>query len=199
MTSRLILASAFGSVHSALHSTAFTVFENALLALLALFWLGIAFWVCRDARRRVDDPWLVGCATIVALGIPFLGALVYLLFRSPETLDEVRTRDVELRALQAGLESRRDACPVCRTRVEEAFLVCPMCTAQLKQQCRECAAPLDALWQMCPYCSAPVRAPLEPVADDLDAALTAEASVVAAKPKRTPAQRRPRKQRGAAA
>jgi predicted amidophosphoribosyltransferase len=171
-------------VHAILHSTAFNFTKDMLVVLVVVFWLGIASWVYRDARRRVDDPWLVALAAIVALGIPFIGALVYMLFRAPETLDDVRARDVELLALQARIERREDRCPVCRTRVDASFLVCPMCTSRLKQECASCSAPLEPLWQMCPYCTASVHPALAPVADDLDAALTAEAAVVSAVPHR---------------
>lgn len=192
------LASGFGSLHSALHSTAFSFAENMLGLLVLVFWLGLAWWVLRDARRRVDDPWLVGLAALVALVVPFLGALVYLVFRAPETLADVHAREIELLALKSRIEQPESRCPVCRARVEPSFLACPMCTSRLKQSCRSCTAPLDPMWQMCPYCATSVRPPLEPVADDLDAALTAEAVSVkpARKAKSAPRQR---KQRGAAA
>src|SRR3954466_493805 len=82
------------------HSTAFDVARNLTLFLAVVFWLGLAYWVYRDARRRVDDPWLVGTATLLALVVPYAGAVVYLLFRAPETLDDVRSRELELRALE---------------------------------------------------------------------------------------------------
>jgi hypothetical protein len=166
-------------VHAIFHSTAFSFTKDSLGALVGVFWVGIAFWVYRDARRRVEDPWLVGLATIVALAIPFLGALVYLLFRAPETLAEERAREVELLALKTRVERREDRCPVCRTTVDPSFLVCPMCTNRLKIACTSCHAPLEPLWQMCPYCASAVVPGLSPVADDLDAALTAEAAIVA--------------------
>ena len=191
------LASGFGSIHSALHSTAFAFAENMLGLLVFVFWLGIAWWVLRDARRRVDDPWLVGLATLVALVVPFLGALVYLVFRAPETLADARAREIELLALTSRIEPVESRCPVCRAHVEPTFLACPMCTSRLRQPCRSCTAPLEPLWQMCPYCATSVRPQLEPVSDDLDAALTAEAAATRPKPKAKPT--RTRKQRGAAA
>ncbi len=189
-----MIGSSFGSVHNALHSTVFTFAENTLLVLVLVFWVGLAWWVLRDARRRVDDPWLVGLATVVALALPFLGVLVYMVFRSPETLADVHAREVELRALAMRAEQKETRCPVCRTHVDPLWLACPMCTSRLKQQCRTCEAPMDPLWQMCPYCASSVRPALEPVPDDLDAALTAEVKT-AAKPK----PRAKRKARGAAA
>ncbi len=166
-------------MHSALHSTAFEVARNTVLFFALLFWLGLAYWVFRDARRRIDDPWLVATATLLGLAAPYIGPVAYLLFRPPETLEDVRARDVELRALEERLLRRPDRCSVCHAEVEPSFLICPVCTTHLKEPCARCAAPLEPLWQACPYCATPVGATvaaLEPAAADLDAALTAEAA-----------------------
>ena len=139
----------------------------------AVLWLGLAFRVHRDARRRVDDGFLVALATLLGLGVPFVGPLVYLLFRPPETLEESRVRRVELLALRDRVGRPEPTCPVCRTEIELDFLVCPVCTSRLKQACTRCDAALDPLWQVCPYCAVPVEAL---PSFDLDAALTAEAA-----------------------
>ncbi len=172
--SSLIATSTFRSVHGALHSTAFDVAQKLALLLAVVFWLGLAHWVYRDARRRMDDPWLVATAAALGALVPFVGALIYLLFRPPETLEDVRSREIEVRALEEHLRLRRALCPVCRAEVEADFRVCPVCTTQLKQPCVRCDAPLERLWQTCPYCATPVDALPEPVAEDLDAALTAQ-------------------------
>ena len=168
----LIATASFKSAHSVFHSTAFVVVQDVFLLLAMLFWAGLAFWVFRDARRRMDDPWLWGTATALALVVPYVGPLVYLLFRPPETLDELRSREIELRALEEHVDLHRLHCPLSRTEVEADFLVCPVCTTQLKHPCAHCNAPLERLWQVCPYCATPVLS--EPVVVDLDAALTAE-------------------------
>jgi Double zinc ribbon len=159
-----------GSLSAVFHSTAFTVSVDLLLFCGVLIWLGCAFWTNRDARRRLADALPIWSATLLGL-VPAVGPLVYLLFRPPETLADVRARRAELRALEAQLERREPACPLCRTAVEPAFLVCPVCTTRLKEPCRACQAPLEPLWQACPYCGVHADAP---VAVDLDAALTAE-------------------------
>jgi hypothetical protein len=181
--------SAFGSVHSFLHSTAFRLAVELSGLFVCVFWLGLAFWTFRDARRRIGDQWLVGTATLLGL-VPFIGPLVYLLFRPPETLEEIHAREVEVRALEARLARRQLRCPICRSEIESDYLVCPVCTTQLKRACGRCHAPLEPLWQACPYCAAPVGARIEAVPADLDAALTAEATAVAqGKPGRTPSKR----------
>ena len=179
-------------LHDIFHSTAFDVTRNLALFFVAVFWLGLAFWVNRDARRRIDDGWLVGTATLVGL-VPFIGPLVYLLFRPPETLAEVRAREIEIRALESRLAQKpQPHCPVCRSGIEPSYLICPICTTTLKEPCVACKAPLEPLWQACPYCATPVGARrVEPVTIDLDAALTAEAVAI-------PQKRRPRQRRAAA-
>jgi hypothetical protein len=159
-----------GSLSAVFHSTAFTVAADLVLACGVLVWLGCGFWTHRDAKRRLADPLLVWPATLLGL-VPLAGPLVYLLFRPPETLADVRARRTELRALEAQLERRSPTCPICRSAVEPAFLVCPVCTTRLKEPCRACRAPLEPLWQACPYCGVHADAP---VALDLDVALTAE-------------------------
>jgi hypothetical protein len=141
------------------HSGTWFVIRNLLLFFVVVFWLAVATWVFKDARRRVEDPWLVGMATLLGLVPPFLGAIVYMLLRPPEYLEDVRERELEIRAMEDRLARRDLHCPVCRAEVDPTFLVCPVCTTKLKQACRKCNAPLEALWQVCPYCETPIEAP----------------------------------------
>jgi hypothetical protein len=170
----LLLSSSFTTLHDLFHSTGFVIARDVAVLLAAVFWLGLAYWVNRDARRRIGDPFLVGFATLVGL-VPYIGPVVYLPFRPAETLDDVRSRRVELRALEQQLARSQPACPVCSSSVEPDFVACPVCTTMLRQPCATCKAPLEPLWQICPYCLAPVA----PSAVDLDAALTAEAKTIA--------------------
>ena len=145
------------------HST-WTVIRNLTVLFLGVFWLSVAFWVYKDARRRIEDPWLVGMATVLGLIPPFIGPLIYMLFRPPEYLEDVRERELEIKAMEERLSRREMQCPVCRADVDPAFLVCPVCTTRLRQSCTNCKAPLEALWQVCPYCETPVQ----PAAVELD-------------------------------
>jgi len=101
-----------------------TIVRNLAILFVAVFWLAVAVWVYKDARRRVEDPWLVAMATLIGLVPPFIGALVYLLLRPPEYLEEVRERELEIRAMEDRLANRNLHCPVCRAQVEATFLVC---------------------------------------------------------------------------
>ena len=122
---------------------------------VVVFWLATAFWVYKDARRRIDDPWLVGMAALLGLVPPFLGPIVYLFLRPPDSIEERRDRDLENRALEERLAERDLRCPVCRGQVDASFLVCPVCTTRLKQACGSCGSPLEPIWQACPYCADP--------------------------------------------
>ena len=142
-----------------LDSDTWLVVRNLSIFFVAVFWLAVGYWVFKDAKRRIEDPWLVAMATILGLVPPFVGALIYMLFRPPEYLDDVRERELEIKAMEGQLAESDLRCPVCRAAVRESFLVCPVCTTKLKQACPSCKAPLEALWQVCPYCETPVAAP----------------------------------------
>ena len=162
-------------IHDLFHSTGFVVARDGAVCLAVVFWLGLAYWVHRDARRRIGDPFLVGLATLLGLAPPYIGPVVYLLFRPSETREDVRSRRVELQALEQQLTRSQPACPVCNSAVEADFLACPVCTTMLRQPCPTCDAALEPLWQICPYCASPI----EPSQADLDAALTAETKTIA--------------------
>ena len=137
-------------------SGTWAVIRNLTLFFVGVFWLATAFWVYKDARRRIEDPWLVGMATVLGL-VPFVGPIIYMLFRPPEYLEDVRERELEIKAMEERLSRRDLHCPVCRAEVGPDFLVCPVCTTKLKQACSNCKAPLEALWQICPYCETSVE------------------------------------------
>jgi hypothetical protein len=150
-----VIASAFGSVHDFFHSSAWYVIRNLAILLVIVFWVATVYWVYKDARRRITDHLLVWVSTALGV-IPFLGPLIYMLFRPPEYLDDVRERELEIRAMEERLGGATARCPVCRTNVDEDYLVCPVCTTRLRQACTTCSKPLEPAWQVCPYCETPV-------------------------------------------
>ena len=154
---------------------AWSVTRASLISVGAVFWLAIGFWTFKDARRRIRSPWLVALATLLGLFPPYLGALVYMLFRPPEYLDEVRERELEIQAIEERLRAGRTECPVCRADIESSFLVCPVCTTRLKEACATCKAPLEALWQVCPFCETPVsRRPTIDLVEAFEGSLSTE-------------------------
>ena len=170
----LPLASSFTSIHGLFHSHGFAIARDVAVLLAVVFWLGLASWVHRDARRRIGNPFLVFFATLLGLALPYVGAVVYLLFRPAETRDDVRSRRVELQVLEQQLARAQPSCPACGSSIEPEYIVCPVCATVLRRPCARCNAPLEPLWQLCPYCATPVG----PSQVDLDAALTAEARTV---------------------
>ena len=141
--------------------------RNLAVFFLVVFWLAVGYWTYKDARRRIQDRWLVATATLLGLVPPFIGAFIYMLFRPPEYLDEVRERELEMKTL-AALRPVEERCPVCRSAVDQTYLVCPVCTTRLRESCTNCRAPLDPLWQVCPFCETPVvRAPAIELAETI--------------------------------
>jgi hypothetical protein len=161
------------------------VIRNLAIFFVVVFWLASAYWVYKDARRRIADPWMVAMATVLGLIPPFLGPLIYLFFRPPEYLEDIRERELEIRAMEERLAGRESHCPVCRASVEPEFLICPVCTTKLRQACATCKQPLEPLWQVCPFCETPIVR-RTPVFEETMALSTEELH----EPLRTPRRRR---------
>jgi hypothetical protein len=133
---------------------------NTAVKLVALFliviYVALIYYTYADARRRIEDPMLVGCAVIAAL-FPFVGTIVYMIVRPPEYLDDVRERELEMQAAEARLHGQGYfACPHCDGEVKEDFLRCPHCLRKLKDPCATCAKPLDPAWKICPFCESEI-------------------------------------------
>src|SRR4051812_43243281 len=132
---------------------------SVALLILAVFYLALIFWTFADARRRIDDPLLVFCATACSV-FPFLGTIVYLIVRPPEYLDDVRLRELEMTAAEARLASLDyQLCPHCDYEIQADYLRCPSCMRKLKERCYSCGKPIDPTWRMCPFCEAETSAP----------------------------------------
>ena len=57
----------FGGVDDFFDSGTWLVMRNLGLFFIGVFWLASAYWVYKDARRRIEDPWLVAVATVLGL------------------------------------------------------------------------------------------------------------------------------------
>ena len=132
---------------------------NVALLVLAVLYLALIFWTFADARRRIDDPLLVACATLASF-FPFIGTIVYLIVRPPEFLDDVRLRELEMTAAEARLANLDyHLCPHCDYEVQSDYLRCPSCMRKLKERCYSCSKPIDPAWRICPFCEAETSAP----------------------------------------
>src|SRR3954464_298942 len=130
---------------------------NLLLLFLVVLWLALVYWTYADARRRIEDPMLVGCAAAASFFFPFVGSIVYAIVRPPEYIEDVHERELEIAAAEARLHHAEGMhCPHCDFEIEKSFLRCPSCPRRLKEPCGTCGRPLDPRWKICPYCEAEV-------------------------------------------
>jgi hypothetical protein len=148
---------ASSTVSDFFNSGTWTAIERLGIFFVVALYLSLAFWVYKDAKRRISDPILVAVGVATALVFPFVGVLIYAILRPPEYLEDVRERQLEIRAMESRLGAASPTCPYCHLAVEPSFLVCPYCTTRLKSACRRCASPLEPNWRVCPHCETAVR------------------------------------------
>jgi hypothetical protein len=142
-----------------IESSGLNLVVDLLILFIAVLYLSLIYWTYADARRRILDPMLVGCATAASL-FPFVGTIVYMILRPPEYLEDVHERELEMQAAEARLhELDHSLCPHCDYRVERDFVRCPSCLRKLKERCVSCSRPLDQAWTICPYCETEVSSP----------------------------------------
>ena len=134
---------------------------NLLTLFLVVLWIALVYWTYADAKRRIEDPMLVGCAAAAAL-FPFIGTIVYMIVRPPEYIEDRHERELEIAAAEARLHDIQGmGCPHCGFEIESTFLRCPSCLRRLKEPCTVCGKPLDPRWKICPYCEAEVGQPAQ--------------------------------------
>ena len=139
-----------------IESSGLSLAVDLLVLFVVVLYLALIYWTYADARRRIADPVMVGCATAASL-FPFVGTVVYMILRPPEYLEDVHERELEVQAAEARLHQLdQSLCPHCDYRVERDFLRCPSCLRKLKERCVNCSRPLDRAWTICPYCEADV-------------------------------------------
>jgi hypothetical protein len=139
-----------------IESSGLTLVIDLLILFVVVLYLSLIYWTYTDARRRISDPMLVGCATAASL-FPFVGTVIYIVLRPPEYLEDVRERELETQATEARLEDLdRGLCPYCDYKIEREFVVCPACLRKLKERCAGCQRPLERDWAVCPYCETEV-------------------------------------------
>src|ERR1041385_9015253 len=127
---------------------------NVLLLVLVVVWFALIFWTFADARRRIDDPMLVACATAASL-FPFVGTIVYLIVRPPEFVDDVRLRELEMTAAEARLaQLDYQLCPHCDYEIRSACLRCPSCARRLRERCSGCGRRVARAGKLSPCCEA---------------------------------------------
>ena len=128
-----------------------------LVLFLVVTYLALIYWTYQDAKRRIEDPVLIACATAASV-FPFIGTVVYTILRPPEFIEDREERELELRAAELRLRQLiEQSCPHCEYPIERNYLRCPNCERRLRNPCRKCGQALDPKWGTCPYCEAEVR------------------------------------------
>lgn len=142
----------FGISNSGLNLVA-TLF----LLMLVVLWLALIVYTYLDARRRISDPFLVGCATVASF-FPFIGTAVYAIVRPPEFLEDAHERELEIKAAELRVRQLTEqSCPNCEYPIEKSYLRCPNCQRRLKDPCPTCSKPVDPKWELCPFCESSLR------------------------------------------
>jgi len=135
---------------------------NLLILMLVVVWLALIVYTYLDAKRRISDPFLIGCATLASF-IPYIGTAIYAIVRPPEFLEDAHERELEIRAAELRVRQLTESsCPGCGYPVERNYLRCPECQRRLKHPCPSCRKPVDPKWALCPYCEEPLGAAERP-------------------------------------
>ena len=134
-----------------------TLLARLLVLFLIVTYVALIYWTYLDAKRRIEDPFLVACATAASI-FPFVGTVVYTIVRPPEYLEDREERELELRAAEIQLRQLiEQSCPHCEYPIGANYIRCPNCERRLRNPCRKCRKPLDPKWGVCPFCETEVR------------------------------------------
>jgi len=135
-----------------IHNDTLNRVVSLLILFLVVIWLALIYWTYADARRRIADPMLVGCATLCSV-FPFLGTIVYMIVRPPEYIDDARELELEIsRPHEDGCLAELDqGCPLTAGSTwRTPSCACPSCLRRLKEPCQTCGKPLDPLVEYLP-------------------------------------------------
>jgi len=147
-----MLVALFGITNEGLN-----LFVNLVVLFLVVVWIALIAWTFLDARRRIQDPVLVACATGASL-FPYVGTVVYSILRPPDFLEDAHERQLEIRAAELRVRQLEEqSCPSCGHPIERTYLRCPDCSTRVKDPCESCQKPIDPRWTICPYCETPQR------------------------------------------
>jgi hypothetical protein len=142
-----------------IENTALNLAVTLVILMLVAIWIALIVFTFTDARRRIADPFLVGCATAASF-FPFVGTLVYTILRPPEFLEDIRERETDINEAEVRLRHlKHNSCHKCGSPVESDFIRCPACRTRLKEPCPTCSKPVGLNWKVCPYCETTLIAP----------------------------------------
>lgn len=147
----------------ALIARIFQLFLALAGAYLLALWFALVVWTYRDITSRSTNAFTQIFSTLVVVLFFVPGALIYLILRPRETLDEAFQRSMEEEYLLQDLDDY-PLCPACRRAVRDDFVFCPHCSTALRHGCPTCHRLVDVRWEVCPYCGSDqsVEAEAEP-------------------------------------
>jgi len=128
-----------------------------LLALTGAYtiglWFALAVWTFRDIESRSRSVIAQIFSTLVVVLFFIPGALIYMLLRPKETLDDAFGRALEEEYLLQDLEDL-SLCSNCHRPVQQDYVACPHCFTELRHTCHSCNRLVDVSWAICAYCTA---------------------------------------------
>src|SRR2546430_1957918 len=135
-----------------IESSGLNLVIDLLILFIVVLYLALIYWTYADARRRITDPMLVGCAVAASL-FPFVGTIIYMVVRPPEYLEDVQERELETQAAQGRLRELEGLqCPHCEHRMGRDYRRRPTCLRKWRGRCERCWRPLEPAWTICPCC-----------------------------------------------
>ncbi|HUG14410.1 MAG TPA: zinc ribbon domain-containing protein [Thermomicrobiales bacterium] len=114
-------------------------------------WFALIVWTYRDITSRTANAVTQVFSTLIVVLFFVPGAIIYLILRPRETLDDAFQRTMEEEYLLQDLDDF-PVCPTCRRSVRDEFLYCPHCRTELRLPCVACQRLVDVRWESCPYC-----------------------------------------------
>lgn len=145
----------------ALIARIFQLFLALAGAYLLALWFALVVWTYRDITSRSTNAFTQIFSTLVVVLFFVPGAIIYLILRPRETLDEAFQRSMEEEYLLQDLDDY-PLCPACRRAVRDDFVFCPHCSSELRRACTTCHRLVDVRWEVCPYCGSDQSLDVEP-------------------------------------
>lgn len=125
-------------------------------AFIVALWFALVIWTYRDVVARSRSALMHVFATLIVVLFFIPGAVIYLLLRPNETLDEKQQRWIEEEYLAQELEDIA-VCPSCNHSVRDEWIFCPSCRYQLRRPCFSCGRLAESAWDICAFCGVTLR------------------------------------------
>jgi len=132
-------------------ANAVQLFLALTLAYALALWFALVVWTYRDIVGRSSNVITHIFSTLIVVLFWVPGAIIYLILRPRETLDESFQRAMEEEYLRHDLDDFA-ACPSCSQVIRDEYVFCPHCSTELRHACVNCQRMIDNRWESCAYC-----------------------------------------------